>query len=183
MVIEEDLRVRSRALAVLLDRDGTIIVDVPGNTDPARVVPMPHAASALRRLRAEGIRTAVVSNQSGIGLGQLTTDDVSAINERTERLLGPLGPIFICEHIPSAVCECRKPKPGLLLQAIEALAVRPEDCVMVGDIGADIDAARAIGARSILIPTAVTRPEEVLAAPVVALHLDGAVDAILAGAV
>jgi histidinol-phosphate phosphatase family protein len=171
----------AQALAVLFDRDGTIIVDVPGNADPFRVTPMPHAHSALRRLRDARIRTAVVSNQAGIALGHFTSEDVRAVNARAEELLGHFGPIFICEHSERCECDCRKPKPGLVYRAAAALGVRPEDCVVVGDIGADMDAARAAGARGILVPTPRTRPEEVLAAPAVALHLDQAVDAILAG--
>jgi histidinol-phosphate phosphatase family protein len=169
------------ALAVLFDRDGTIIVDVPGNADPSQVTPMPHALSAFLRLRQANILTAVVSNQGGVALGQFTSEQVRAVNARVEQLLGPLGPIFTCEHSENVRCDCRKPKPGLVLAAATALGVRPEDCVVVGDIGADMDAARAAGARGILVPTPRTRPEEVLAAPAVALHLDRAVDVILAG--
>jgi D-glycero-D-manno-heptose 1,7-bisphosphate phosphatase len=172
-----------KAQAVLFDRDGTIIVDVAGNTDPARVVPMAHARSALRRLRRANILTAVVSNQPGVAEGRFTSEHVRAVNARAEQLLGPLGPIFICEHSESSQCGCRKPKPGLLFLAAAALGVSPEDCVVIGDIGSDMTAARIAGARGILIPTPVTRTEEILAAPAIASHLDEAVDAILAGAV
>ncbi|HEY1680398.1 MAG TPA: HAD-IIIA family hydrolase [Candidatus Tumulicola sp.] len=171
----------AQALAVLLDRDGTIIVDLRGNADPSKVTPMPYARSALQRLRHANILTAVISNQSGVALGQLTSEQVRAVNVRAEQLLGPLGPIFICEHSERAGCDCRKPNPGLVFRAAMELGVHPEDCVVIGDIGTDMDAARAAGARGILIPTASTRPEEVLAAPAVALHLDQAVDSILAG--
>jgi D-glycero-D-manno-heptose 1,7-bisphosphate phosphatase len=172
-----------KAQAVLFDRDGTIIVDVPGNADPARVEAMPHARSAFRRLRRANILTALVSNQSGVADGRFTSEHVRGVNARTEQLLGPVGPIFICEHSENSRCGCRKPKPGLLLLAAAALGVRTEHCVVVGDIGSDITAARAAGARGILIPTPVTRAEEILAAPAVASHLDEAVDAILAGIV
>jgi histidinol-phosphate phosphatase family protein len=170
-----------QALAVLFDRDGTIIVDVPGNADPSRVTPMPHARSAFLRLRRANVRTAIVSNQAGVALGHFTSEQVQALNARAEELLGPLGPIFVCEHDERSECECRKPKPGLIVRAATALGVPPEDCVVVGDIGADMDAASAAGARGILVPTPRTRPEEILTAPAVALHLDEAIDAILAG--
>ncbi len=123
----------------------------------------------------------MVSNQAGVAMGRLTSEDVRAVNARAEELLGPLGPVFICEHSEVLECDCRKPKPGLIYRAAAALGVRPGDCVVVGDIGADMGAARAAGARGILVPTPRTRPEEVLAAPAVALHLDQAVDAILEG--
>jgi histidinol-phosphate phosphatase family protein len=171
------------ASAVLFDRDGTIIVDVPGNRDVSLVVPMPHARSALKRLRDANVSTAVVSNQAGVAAGHFTSQEVAAINARAEQLLGPLGPIFICEHAETFGCDCRKPKPGLILLAAAALGVEPADCVMVGDIGADVIAAQVAGARSILVPTPYTRREEVLNAAVVANDLDEAVDAILAGIV
>jgi len=167
---------------VLFDRDGTLIVDVPNNADPARVIPMPAARGALARLRDAGVATAVVTNQSGVALGRLRPDDVRAINERTESLLGPLGPILMCVHAPEAGCSCRKPAPGLIIAAAHALGVSPRDCVVIGDIGADVEAARAAGARAILVATPVTRPEEIAAAPLVASDLDAAVTAVLGGA-
>jgi histidinol-phosphate phosphatase family protein len=172
---------RPVAPAVLLDRDGTLIVDVPYNADPARVVPMPTARMALDRLRDAGIATAVVSNQSGVALGHLNVADVRAVNDHLESLLGPLGPILMCEHAPDAGCRCRKPAPGLIETAARALGVEPRDCVVIGDIGSDIEAARAAGARAILVATPITRPEEIAAAPLLAPNLDAAVSAVLGG--
>lgn len=166
-------------LAVLFDRDGTLVVDIPYNGDPARVVAVPGAAEALDRLRAAGIATAVVSNQSGVARGLLSRADVDAVNARVEQLLGPLGPVLVCEHGPDDGCACRKPAPGLVLQAAAALGLPPERCVVVGDIGADVSAAVAAGARPVLVPTDVTRPEEVDAAPEVAADLASAVDLVL----
>jgi histidinol-phosphate phosphatase family protein len=151
--------------AVLLDRDGTLIEDVPYNGDPARVVPIAAAAGALARLREAGIPTAVVSNQSGIARGLLSDADVLAVHRRMAELLGPLGPLEYCSHGPRDGCACRKPRPGLVLRAADRLGVRAGDCAVIGDIGADVDAARAAGARAILVPTARTRAEEVAAAP------------------
>lgn len=165
--------------AVLFDRDGTLVVDVPYNGDPALVVPMPGAGEALARLRAAGVPTAVVSNQSGVARGLLTVAQVAAVNERIEGLLGPLGPVLCCTHGPDDGCACRKPAPGLILAAAEALGVAPSGCVVVGDIGADVEAARAAGARAVLVPTAVTRPEEVADAPVVAPTVLDAVTGLL----
>ncbi len=153
-----------RPAAVLLDRDGTLVVDVPYNGDPDAVVPVPGAAAAVRRLRAAGVRLAVVSNQSGIARGLLTEEQVRAVNARVEELLGPLGPWCVCPHGPEDGCACRKPRPGLVLQAARALGVAPADCAVVGDIGADVGAAAAAGARAVLVPTPVTRAEEVDAA-------------------
>jgi HAD superfamily hydrolase (TIGR01662 family) len=168
--------------AVLLDRDGTLVVDVPYNGDPALVQPMPGAREALARLRDAGVRLAVISNQSGIARGLVTHEQVDAVNRRIEDVLGPIGPWFVCPHAPDDGCACRKPQPGLVLQAAERLGVPPERCAVVGDIGADVDAARAAGARGVLVPTAATLPREVSAAAQVASTLDEAVSLLLEGA-
>jgi histidinol-phosphate phosphatase family protein len=167
--------------AVLLDRDGTLIVNVPYNGDPDRVVPMPGARDALDRLRKAGLALAVISNQSGVARGLMTERDVDRVATRVEDLLGPLGAWMVCPHGPDDGCGCRKPAPGLILQAAEALGVDPADCVVIGDIGADVEAAKAAGARAILVPTEATRREEVDAAPEVARDLERAVDLVLGG--
>ncbi|MFL5818838.1 MAG: HAD-IIIA family hydrolase [Conexibacter sp.] len=170
---------RGRPDAVLLDRDDTLILDVPYNGDPAKVEPMPGAREALRRLRDARIPTAVISNQSGIGRGLLTRDEVEAVNARADALVGPLDAWLFCPHAPEDRCDCRKPAPGLIRQAASRLGVAPERCVVIGDIGADVEAARAAGARAVLVPTPRTRPEEVAAAPVVAPDLETAVGMVL----
>ena len=153
-----------RPAAVLFDRDGTLVVDVPYNGDPELVQPVAGARAALDRLRTAGIPTALVSNQSGIARGLLTREQVDAVNARLVELVGPLGPVFVCEHGPDEGCACRKPAPGMVLAAAAELGVAPADCVLVGDIGADVGAATAAGARAVLVPTQVTRAEEVDAA-------------------
>jgi histidinol-phosphate phosphatase family protein len=165
--------------AVLLDRDGTLVVDVPYNGDPGLVEPVPGVREALDRLRAAGVPLAVVSNQSGVGRGLLTMDEVEAVNRRVEDLLGPLGPWVVCPHAPDDACGCRKPQPGLVLQAAEALGVDPARCALVGDIGADVEAARSAGARPVLVPTPRTRREEIEASPETAPDLAAAVDLLL----
>jgi histidinol-phosphate phosphatase family protein len=171
--------VSERPDAILLDRDGTLIVDVPDNGDPSRVEPMPGARDALDRVRASGIRMAVLSNQSGIARGLITMRDVETVHVRMEEMLGPIGPLFVCPHRPDDGCECRKPNPGLVTQAAEALGVRPDRCVLIGDIGADVRAALAAGARPILVPTEITRAEETATAPEVARSLTEAVTVLL----
>lgn len=170
-----------RPAAVLLDRDDTLIVDVPYNGDPAKVAPMPGAREAVERLRAARIPTAVISNQSGIGRGLLSAEQVEAVNAKVEALLGPLGPWLYCPHAPEDGCACRKPAPGLIRLAARELGVRPQRCVVIGDVGADVEAARAAGARAVLVPTPRTRPEEVAAAPAVAPDLATAIAMALAG--
>jgi D-glycero-D-manno-heptose 1,7-bisphosphate phosphatase len=157
--------VTRKVCAVLLDRDETIVVDVPFNGDPDLVVPAPNARASLDRLRAAGLPVAVVSNQSGIGRGLLTAQAVDAVNRRVESLLGPFAGFFVCPHAPQDACECRKPKPKLILDAARALGVDPACCVVVGDRESDVEAARNAGA----IPIKIDGPH----------GLAGAVDAIL----
>jgi HAD superfamily hydrolase (TIGR01662 family) len=152
---------------VLFDRDGTLVVDVPYCADPALVTPVPTARAALALLRAAGIRVGVVSNQSGIARGLLDRAQVDAVNRRVDALLGPFDVWQVCPHGPDDGCACRKPAPGMVLAAADRLGVALGDVAVVGDIGADVGAARAAGARSVLVPTPVTMPEEVEAAPVV----------------
>jgi D-glycero-D-manno-heptose 1,7-bisphosphate phosphatase len=168
-------------LAVLFDRDGTLIEDVPYNGDPERVTPMPGAAEAVRLLRERGIAIGVVSNQSGIGRGLLTVDQVRRVNDRVDALLGPFDTWAVCPHHPDAGCPCRKPQPGLVLQAAHRLGVRPKDCTVIGDIGADLGAARAAGARGVIVPTPVTRPEEYAGEPDTAADVLTAIRRLLAG--
>ena len=137
--------------AVLFDRDETIVVDVPFNGDPERVEPAPDARALLDRLRAAGLPLAVVSNQSGIGRGLIAAEDVDAVNRRIEELLGPFAGFFICPHAIEDACECRKPKPKLILDAARALGVAPACCVVVGDRESDVEAARNAGAMSLKV--------------------------------
>jgi D-glycero-D-manno-heptose 1,7-bisphosphate phosphatase len=154
---------------------------VPYNGDPARVRPMPGAREALERLHAAGVATAVVSNQSGVARGLLTTAEVDAVNARMVELLGPVGPVEWCPHGPDDGCDCRKPRPGLVLRAAAQLGIDPADSAVVGDIRADVQAARAAGARGVLVPTPETAAAEVAAAPELAPDLAAAVDLLLDG--
>jgi HAD superfamily hydrolase (TIGR01662 family) len=101
------------------------------------------------------------------------------VNARIDELLGPIGPKAVCPHGPDDGCACRKPRPGLVLQVAEELGVRADACAVIGDIGADMGAAEAAGARGILVPTTVTRREEIDAAPEVAATVDEAVERLL----
>lgn len=165
--------------AVLLDRDGTLIEDVPYCGDPRLVRRLPGVEAGLGRLRAHGVKLAVVSNQSGLARGFFTERQLAAVNSRIEELLGPLGPWFICPHAPEAGCRCRKPRPGLIEQAAARLGVAPHRCAVIGDIGADVQAALAARAHPVLVPTERTRPEEVLSAPAVAATFADAVEMLL----
>lgn len=172
---------RSEPKAVLLDRDGTLVVDVPYNGDPDRVVAMPGAEETLNALRAAGVPLGVLTNQSGIARGILTEAHVEAVNQRVENLLGPFNLWEICPHGPDDGCTCRKPAPGMILRACEKLGLHPSEVAFIGDIGSDVEAATAAGAIGVLVPTPVTLQEEIDAAPLVADSLAEAI-ALLRGA-
>ena len=165
--------------AVLFDRDGTLVEDVPYNGDPALVRPVAGAAQALSALRRAGVRVGVVTNQSAVGRGMVTRDQVDAVNARVGELLGPFDTWQVCPHAPDDGCACRKPAPGLVAAAAAELGVRPYELVVVGDIGSDVDAAHAAGARAVLVPNERTLAAEVDAAPVRAGSLGEAVALVL----
>jgi HAD superfamily hydrolase (TIGR01662 family) len=165
--------------AVLFDRDGTLVVDVPYNGDPSRVEPMPTAVDAVRALHAAGIPVGVVSNQSGIARGILTRSQVEAVNARVDEIFSPFDTWQFCPHAPEDGCPCRKPQPGMVLAAARELGVPTAEVVVIGDIGSDLGAARAAGARGVLVPTPVTRREEVEQATLTANTLAEAVSLIL----
>jgi HAD superfamily hydrolase (TIGR01662 family) len=166
---------------VLFDRDGTLVRDYPYNGDPELVRPVPGAREAVDALRARGVRVGVVTNQSGVARGIITRAQVDACTARLDELLGPFETVQVCPHGPDDGCTCRKPAPGMVKAACAELDVDPARCVVIGDIGADVEAAAAAGARGIMVPTPVTRKQEVAAAPRVAGTLTAAVDDVLAG--
>lgn len=152
---------RDPPLAVLLDRDDTIIEDIPYLNDADGVRPVTGADVALNRLRARGILLAVVTNQSGVAKGLIATDQLAQVNARVEELLGPFDSWQVCVHDAGDGCGCRKPRPGMVLAAAEALGVKPDRCVLIGDTGGDVQAALAAEARAVLVPTEKTLPHEV----------------------
>jgi histidinol-phosphate phosphatase family protein len=139
--------------AVLFDRDGTLIHDVPYNGDPALVRPINGIAQSLAGLRLAGVLLGVVTNQSAIARGMLTLNQVATVNTEVERQLGAFDTWQICPHQDADECSCRKPRPGLIFQAALALHVRPAECLVIGDRSTDIAAAAAAGAVGLLVHT------------------------------
>jgi len=156
--------------AVFLDRDGVIVELVwdpvdgsfegPNREEDVRLVP--GAADAIRRIRSLDYRTVVVSNQPGAAKGKASHEDLRGAHERVVRLLTESGVAIddyrYCLHHPDAVdpelaraCECRKPKPGMLLQAAAALDIDLSRSWMIGDSDADAEAGRTAGCRTILV--------------------------------
>ncbi|KUI15805.1 HAD family hydrolase [Mycobacterium sp. GA-1285] len=173
---------RDPPLAVLLDRDDTIIEDGPYLNDPAGVRPLPGASRALDRLRRKGLPLAIVSNQSGVAKGLITTDQLDSVNAAVDSALGPFDSWHLCVHGADDECRCRKPAPGMVEDAAAALGVHPCRCVMIGDTGGDVEAALAAGADAILVPTDRTLRHEISEARIkarVAANLDEAVSMVL----
>lgn len=166
---------------MLFDRDGTLIIDVPYNGDPALVQPMPGAVEAVAAVRAAGIPVGVVTNQSGIARGIVTAEQVDQVNTRVDALFGGFATWQLCPHGPDDGCGCRKPWPGLVLRAAQALGVAATGVVVIGDNGTDVGAAHAAGGRAVLVPTPTTTADDVAAAGVVAPDLAAAVRIVLAG--
>lgn len=135
--------------ALLLDRDGTIIRDVGYPRDPAKVELLPGVAAGLREARALGYELAIVSNQSGVGRGLIRPDEARDVQARVEQLFAEEGVTFagawFCFHAPTEACSCRKPAPGLLLEAARVLGLDLSRSVMIGDKASDVDAGLAVG--------------------------------------
>ncbi|MBW5809650.1 HAD-IIIA family hydrolase [Burkholderia sp. COPS] len=148
--------------AVLLDKDGTLLDDVPYNVDPARMRLAPGAARALRILGATGMPLAVVSNQPGVALGRFGENELGAVRQRLAELFeangATLTDFFYCPHHPQGSvahyacdCLCRKPRPGMLRRALAALGAVPEWSWMIGDILDDVEAGRTARCGTILV--------------------------------
>jgi histidinol-phosphate phosphatase family protein len=135
---------------------------VPYNGDPALVEPMPGAAAAVTAARRRGLRVGMITNQSGIARGLVSRAGAEAVNARIAALLGPFDVVKMCPHGPIDGCACRKPAPGMVLAAAADLAVAPHECTVIGDIAADVQAARAAGARAVLVPDARTLATELI---------------------
>lgn len=166
--------------AVLFDRDGTLVVDVPYNGSPEAVEPVPGAREAIDRLRHAGIRVGIVSNQSGIGRGLIDAEQTRAVMDRVDEVLGPFDVVVYCPHVEADGCDCRKPAPGMVVAAAQRLGVDPRRCVVVGDILADVTAGEAAGARAVLVPNEATAADEPGQATHVSPNLTHAVETVLA---
>jgi D-glycero-D-manno-heptose 1,7-bisphosphate phosphatase len=149
------------AYAVFLDKDGTLVQDVPYNVDPQRVALLPGVGESLRRLQDAGFLLFVVSNQPGVALGRFPPSALTAVEARLDQLLSEFGVIVSgyawCTHAPAGLrgatiaCTCRKPRPGLLLDTAATHGVALERSWMIGDILDDIEAGNRAGCRTILV--------------------------------
>ncbi|CAN5751417.1 HAD family hydrolase [soil metagenome] len=148
--------------AVFLDKDGTIIEDVPYSVDPHRMRLTVGAAEGLRQLHQAGYRLVVVSNQSGVARGFFAESALVAVRDRLGAMLADLGApldgFYCCPHHPSGVvpgyaiaCDCRKPQPGLVQAACRDLGIDLARSWLIGDKLDDVEAGRRAGCRTVLI--------------------------------
>ncbi len=147
----------ARERAIILDRDGTIVVDRGYLDEPAQLQFLPGAAEGLRWLREHGHPLIVVSNQSGVGRGRFSLARLQKINERFMQMLEEAGAridgLYFCPHRPEEHCACRKPGTQLVLDAAAALGFAPERSVVIGDKGSDVELGRRLQALTMLVST------------------------------
>lgn len=153
-VVRVQRGVSSMRQAVFLDRDGTLIVDHHYLRDPELVTLLPDVIPALKALRDAGYLLIVISNQSGVGRGWIQPEEAERVHARFERVLKQQGvsldASYYCAHAPDGGCACRKPKPGLILQAAKDWNLDLSQSIMIGNKACDVDAGRAAGCRTIL---------------------------------
>lgn len=154
--------------AVMLDRDGVINFDSPDYIlTPQQWRPIPGSLEAIAALTRAGIFVAIVSNQSALGRGMFDSLTMQAIHEHMIESIqvagGHIAHTAYCTHAPEAGCDCRKPKPGLITETLDALAIEAKDALMIGDSIRDIEAALAVGVQPVLVRTGYGDAEAILA--------------------
>lgn len=148
--------------AVFIDKDGTLIPDIPYNVDPSRISLENNMVQGLKYLQSHGYLLVIISNQSGIAQGYFTEEEFIAAQKKIEQLLKSqairLNGFYYCPHHPDGIikeysfaCDCRKPESGLLLRASSDLNIDLSSSWMLGDILNDVEAGNKAGCRTILI--------------------------------
>ena len=138
--------------AIFVDKDGTLVHDVPYNVDPARIALARGAQEAIGKFAQNGLRVIVVSNQPGAALGLFDEAKLGGVERRLRELLEDrLAGFYYCPHHPQAGCGCRKPAPGMLRRAARELDIDLGRSWMIGDILDDVEAGRRAGCRTGLI--------------------------------
>ncbi len=181
----------NRARAVFIDRDGTLIEEVGYLDRPERVALYPWTIDAVRALNRGGFRVVLVSNQSGVARGFFTEAVVEAVHRHIAELLEAGGAridaYYYCPHHPdgkvkayAVACDCRKPARGLVDRAARELGVDPSRSFVVGDRWLDVELAREVGARSVLVRTGYGLTEE--AKPREGVTADAVADNLIAAA-
>ncbi len=170
--------------AVFLDRDGTIIEDVGYLSDVGQIRILPGAAEAIRLLNSNGFKVIIVTNQAGVARGYFTESRANEINEKLVQLLADRGSvverIYYCPHHIEGIvekykkeCNCRKPNPGMIEQAVKELDIDINNSYMIGDKSSDIEAGRRAGCKTIVVGGSINHQElEVLSQSVDHIAID-----------
>jgi len=149
------------ARAVFVDKDGTLVYATPHGADPDRVELLPRVGEGLRLLQDAGYMLVIVSNEPGVAMGRFPASALTRVEARIDEIVAPYGVIITtygwCIHHPSgtragaATCACRKPRPGLLLEAAAAHGIALDQSWMIGDVLDDVEAAIRAGCRAVLV--------------------------------
>ncbi|MGH7251558.1 MAG: lipopolysaccharide heptosyltransferase II [Nitrospiraceae bacterium] len=154
---------RLDGVTIFMDRDGTLNRDTGYVKTPEELELFPGVVEAVARLNQAGARVVLTTNQSGVARGLFTTAALDAIHARLRALLeaggASLDAIYYCPHHPDDACSCRKPQTGLVDRAVSDLGLDPSRAYVVGDQNRDMELARRIGARSVLVTTGPTSQE------------------------
>lgn len=148
--------------AVFIDRDGTLIKDIPYNSNPELIKFEEYAIEFLQQLKEKNFLLIVVSNQDGVAHGYFTEEDVYKMHEAIRRMLSPsfvqIDAFYYCPHLLHGEikayaldCDCRKPKPGMIHKAAKAFNIDLDQSWMIGDILNDIEAGNTAGCKTIFI--------------------------------
>ena len=148
--------------AIFLDKDGTLIEDVPYNVDPTKIRFLPGALEAVKRLHQDGFQIFIISNQSGVARGFFKEEDLKKVEQHIRNKMAevgvPLAGFYYCPHYPegkveayAVTCICRKPRPGLLFKAAREHDINLDKSWMIGDILDDVEAGRRAECSTILL--------------------------------
>ena len=141
--------------AIFIDKDGTLIHDLPFNVNPALIELEPYALESLGILQQQGYYIVVVSNQPGVARGLFKEEALKKVEKKIRHILSAnnisLTGFYYCPHSEDAGCRCRKPKPGLLFKAASDLQIDLSKSWMIGDILNDVEAGKRSGCKTILI--------------------------------
>jgi D-glycero-D-manno-heptose 1,7-bisphosphate phosphatase len=147
---------------IFLDKDGTLLKDIPFNVDPKKMVFAKGAKEGVRNLALAGFAFIVVTNQKGVALGKFKEEDLTIVHSRLKEMMEEIGArllnFYYCPHLPegkipmySKICHCRKPAPGLLCQAMTDFDTDLANSWMIGDILDDVEAGNRVGLNTILL--------------------------------
>lgn len=148
--------------AIFLDKDGTLLRDIPYNTDVKKISLTTGACHALQAFAAEDYDLFIISNQSGIAKGYIKEEDLQQVEEKIRNIFQRLGiklsGFYYCPHHPQGEiekyalnCDCRKPLPGMLLKAAQDHDINLEQSWMIGDILDDVEAGNRAGCHTIMV--------------------------------